>query len=103
MKMFLLLLFLAYNGSITLFTHSHTINGKFVTHSHPFSPKGHQHSSSEVQHISLLTDFNATGESNSFSEILSPLTCTLAYMQMASLYHSAGRQTTQDRAPPVLM
>lgn len=36
MKYFLPLLFLTYWGGVTLFTHSHVVNGVIIVHSHPF-------------------------------------------------------------------
>ena len=36
LKWFLPLLFIAYLGGITLFTHSHVVNGVIIVHSHPF-------------------------------------------------------------------
>lgn len=55
--MFLLLLFMGYYGSITLFPHSHIVNGDLVTHSHPYSSSNHSHSASQLQQLSSLTNF----------------------------------------------
>lgn len=47
---FLLLLFLGYIGSITLFYHTHYVNGYRITHSHPYkdAPDSGKHSHSSV-------------------------------------------------------
>jgi len=67
LRYFLLLLFLAYYGSITLFSHTHHVeNGASIVHSHPFktgtekNPVSHQHSKNEFVLIHLLTNFLTT-------------------------------------------
>lgn len=56
---FLLLLFLGYIGSITLFYHTHYVNGYRITHSHPYkdAPDSgrHSHSSADFSHIDSLS------------------------------------------------
>ena len=58
MKYFLLILFLGYFGSITLFSHTHIVDGVSITHSHPYNPfsnedpSNHAHSKAEFVHIS---------------------------------------------------
>ncbi|MDD2437391.1 MAG: hypothetical protein PHG27_10735 [Massilibacteroides sp.] len=37
LKYSLLVLFIGYYGSITLFTHTHIVNGVVITHSHPYN------------------------------------------------------------------
>lgn len=54
----LLVLFVAYQTSITAFTHVHYVNGVIVTHSHPFHGK-HTHSKSELVVIDRLSTFQA--------------------------------------------
>ncbi len=46
LKLFLPLIFIAYLGGITLFTHSHVVNGVIIVHSHPFKGE-HQHTEVE--------------------------------------------------------
>jgi hypothetical protein len=66
MRYFLLLLFLGYYGSITLFTHIHIANGVAIVHSHPFSdgteknPVKHQHTTKEFLLIQFLSNFLTT-------------------------------------------
>ncbi len=64
MRYFLLILFLGYYGSVTLFNHIHHFeNGVTVTHSHPFSsgtdknPIKHKHTAAEYLLIQLLSAF----------------------------------------------
>jgi hypothetical protein len=47
MKWFLPVLFISYMAGITLFTHSHVVNGVTIVHSHPFK-KGGEHSHTTV-------------------------------------------------------
>lgn len=48
-------LFFAYMGCISLFRHSHIVNGVTIVHSHPFAQEEHEHSSSELE---LIQHFN---------------------------------------------
>jgi len=63
MRYFLLLLFLGYYGSITLFKHPHIINGVTIVHSHPFNSGtgenslSHSHTTNGYIIIQLLSDF----------------------------------------------
>jgi len=59
-RIFFPLLFIVYVGSISLFIHSHVINGVTIVHSHFYKmaggkPQGHHHSQSEVQFIHNLS------------------------------------------------
>lgn len=58
----LLLLFLVYAGSVSLFYHSHEINGIRVTHSHPFNDSAgkHSHSVESLLLIQLLSQITVT-------------------------------------------
>ena len=57
--MALLLVFASYWCGITLFTHSHVVNGVIVVHSHPFKA-GHTHTDTQLEtifYLSLAADF----------------------------------------------
>lgn len=58
LKYLLLILFLGYFGSITLFSHTHQIEGAVKAHSHPYKTANHQHSSGEFAVISTSPIFN---------------------------------------------
>ncbi len=66
MKCLLLILFLGYWGSITLFPHAHILDGVTIVHSHPYNPfskenpSGHHHSKAEFVLISQLSHFLTT-------------------------------------------
>lgn len=59
MKFFLPLIFIVYLGGITLFTHSHVVNGVIIVHSHPFKGE-HQHTEVEFETIFFLSAFVAS-------------------------------------------
>jgi len=59
-KIFFPVLFIWYAGSVSLFIHSHVINGVTIIHSHPFekdskAPVHHHGKASEVQFIHSLS------------------------------------------------
>ena len=54
--MALLLVFASYWCGITLFTHSHVVNGVIVVHSHPFKA-GHTHTDTQLETIFFAADF----------------------------------------------
>ena len=65
MRYLLLILFLGYYGSITLFPHEHIIEGVSIVHSHPYkscsgsSPVEHQHSKNQFVILQFISDFIA--------------------------------------------
>ncbi len=66
LRFLLLLLFLGFYGSATLFPHSHIAGGVTIVHSHPYlpvkgkNPVNHQHTTNEYILIQLLSSFAAT-------------------------------------------
>ena len=54
----LLALFVAYQASVTAFTHVHYVNGVLITHSHPFHNQ-HSHSATSLIVIGLLSHFSS--------------------------------------------
>lgn len=60
-KWFLPFLFISYLAGITLFTHSHVVNGVTIVHSHPFKQtSSHGHTTVEFQLIHLLNQVVST-------------------------------------------
>lgn len=60
-RFFFPLLFVFYWGGITLFSHSHVVNGVIVVHSHPFKT-AHTHSANGLETIFFLTHFSTSGQ-----------------------------------------
>jgi hypothetical protein len=65
LEYFLLILFIGYIGSITLFTHTHIVDGITVVHSHPYKshsgniPINHNHSKNGFILIQFISNFIA--------------------------------------------
>lgn len=78
MKYFLPLLFLTYWGGVTLFTHSHVVNGVIMVHSHPFKA-GHQHTSGQAETILFLDHY----EASSVPVLLAAVPCFCALAGLA--------------------
>ncbi len=61
-KWLLPLLFIAYMGGITFFTHIHIVNGVTIAHSHPYQQGSeHEHSTTEFELFQLLNTVLLTG------------------------------------------
>ena len=91
MKWFLPVLFISYMAGITLFTHSHVVNGVTIVHSHPFK-KGseHSHTTVEFQLIHLLNHVLVTDSG-----------LILFIRPQAEPYHRSCPGVISLRAPPV--
>lgn len=57
LSVFLLIVFLSYQAGISLFTHTHTINGFVVVHSHPYKGDNHIHTDAQIFAISHAATF----------------------------------------------
>lgn len=67
---FLLGLFILYWCGITLFMHSHVVNGVVVVHSHPFKAE-HSHTKSQLETIFYLSILQTSGSVD--AEVVLPL------------------------------
>lgn len=61
----MLMLFLSYQAGLSLFTHTHTIDGIKIVHSHPYTGDNHAHSDAQIFAISHLSTF-LSEEANDF-------------------------------------
>lgn len=104
MKWFLPVLFISYMAGITLFTHSHVVNGVTIVHSHPFK-KGseHSHTTVEFQLIHLLSHVLMTdsGLIPTFSVAALSLLCILFVRPQIEQFHRSCPGVISLRAPPV--
>ena len=99
----LLVLFVAYQTSITAFTHVHYVNGVLITHSHPFHGK-HAHFKSELVVIDRLSAFHVL-EADASVSLLHPMLTLLAVLEdepVTPLVKGEHKQTVSLRAPPML-
>ncbi|TCO93725.1 hypothetical protein EV202_10616 [Bacteroides heparinolyticus] len=101
MKWFLPLLFIAYLGGITLFTHSHVVNGVIISHSHPFKGE-HEHSEAEVETIFFLSSFFSPSFTVSYATapVLFVLLCVLSVLSTEHIKCRNSNKTISLRAPP---
>jgi hypothetical protein len=108
LKFALLLLFVVYYGSITLFMHSHTVNGITISHSHPYKPfsdqndESHSHTPEGFLVIQLLSGFMAI---TAFLYIVLAFFFPLVSTVLAKAYSRASSNNgiclAQLRAPPL--
>lgn len=104
LKFFLPLLFVAYLGGITLFTHSHVVNGVIIVHSHPFKGE-HEHTEAEFETIFFLSSFAAS------DGLFTPFTATPFFILLCVLAVPALERIRQTkscggihlRAPPAVV
>ena len=103
MKWFLPVLFISYMAGITLFNHSHVVNGVTIVHLHPFK-KGSEHSHTTVEfqlihlyHV-LVTD---SGLIPTFAVAALSLLCILFIRPQVEPYHRSCPGVISLRAPPV--
>ena len=101
MRFFLPMLFLMYWGGITLFAHSHVVNGVIMVHSHPFKA-AHQHTQAEAETIFFLAHYSASS-----LPLLEPavlcfffLLGVLAIPRTVSLSLPLAKDGIRLRAPP---
>ena len=106
----LLILFIGYYSSITMFYHAHLVNGHILSHSHPYKHdknnktpfESHQHSSSAYSYIHQLNEASWK-DTAANAEIPSP---TIHYFKSQDTYNTPFLKTScfslsQLRAPPV--
>lgn len=110
-RLLLLVLFLGYYSGITLFPHTHIINGIAIVHSHPFNsgrgnnPSNLLHSGKELQLIHHLSEFFSTAASISFIVLIikSLLVDDLGRSTKEGYAEQGGNRANSLRAPPLGM
>ena len=114
MKWFLPVLFISYMAGITLFTHSHVVNGVTIVHSHPFKKgtehnpfkKGgeHSHTTVEFQLIHILDHTLVTdnGLTPLFVTSVLSLLCIFLASPQRMRYCRPCPGVISLRAPPVV-
>ncbi|MCD7817051.1 MAG: hypothetical protein LUH12_10345 [Bacteroides sp.] len=97
----LLLLFSLYWCGITLFTHSHVVNGVVIVHSHPFHT-GHAHTGVQYETILYLSAIVSSGNESTSVDL--PLWLILLAVLIAN--PTGGKPVLREirsyhlRAPP---
>ncbi len=97
----LLLLFLSYQAGLSLFTHTHEVEGITIVHSHPYQGDGHVHTDAQIFAISHLSTF--WGEEAAVGGIVSAVFDVVAEIGCESqevFVSAADRCGINFRAPP---
>ena len=110
-KLMSLLLFMSYYISITMFYHSHNVNGQIITHSHLYNHdktnknpyESHSHTSSQYNVIQHLNEANWDNSSASF-QLPSPIIINIdfCFEYSTPLVNSNDYSFPQLRAPPII-
>lgn len=93
---FLLLLFGCYYSGLSLFSHTHVVNGSSVVHSHLGGGSQHDHSESQYAVIDILSNFQSESAAGFYS------IGTLVF-QLSESYTGYLAPSLQDEAFPVHM
>jgi len=109
-KVMVLLLFLGHYGNITLFYHTHTVDGITYTHSHFYgfgksaNPVQLPHTSNELQLIQELNQITWNSDI-SIAAVETPVHPLLSEFQCPDLQHHSLHTAifTSLRAPPALV
>ncbi|AVM52477.1 hypothetical protein JN06_01463 [Bacteroides zoogleoformans] len=103
MRWFLPLLFIVYWGGITLFTHSHVVNGVIIVHSHPFRGE-HEHTEMQLETIFYLASFVSPSLTLCYTaaSVFFVLLCVLPVLATERIKCRRSRGGISLRAPPCL-
>lgn len=99
----LLTLFALYWCGITLFTHSHVVNGVIVVHSHPYSVE-HTHTQGQLETIFYLSLLQTSGDVQACMDLphwLVPL-LTIVFVCLSTLPASPVSDVNSREPPSVL-
>ena len=99
---FMTLLMVGYLACLSLCLHTHVVDSKVITHSHPYKTSSHTHSGVEIVLIKSLSDFTAlTSDENADITPYFALFCE--YFTPSSLHVESFFLTLSSlRAPPVI-
>ena len=101
LPLFLLTLFLAYQVSITMFSHVHYINGVMIVHSHPSADNQHTHTEGQILTMAQIASFDGVEPvSNVIADSLLPLLYTLISGEDGGNLFSHSLPCISLRAPP---
>lgn len=100
-SLLLLTLFVGKLVSDTVLTHTHTYEWGAVTHSHPYSQKGHNHSTNDLVVIAMAN--HATFTSTDYTHLTVPEQSEISILWSYAESRSTTCLSAQNqRAPPVL-
>lgn len=100
-----MLLFVNFMFSNAIFTHVHKgIDGRSVTHSHPYLPSGnHGHTAHSLDIVAAFNAASITAKaSQSVSELTPAVHCSLVYTDVISFIAASHVAAYSLRGPPAL-
>lgn len=102
-RYFFPLIFVMHFASITLFNHTHVVNGTIIVHSH-INTGEHTHSSKSIETIFYLSKVIAPGEFHPLSvpALLSVLLAVLLVPALPDIFIPDIRGAVRIRAPDVM-
>ena len=100
-SLLLLLLFMGKMVGDAVLTHTHIYEWGAVTHSHPYSHKGHNHSTNDLVVIAIAN--HATFTSTDYTHLTAPEQSEISILWSYAESRSTTYLSAQNqRAPPVL-
>ena len=100
-SLLLLTLFVGKLVSDSVLTHTHTYEWGAVTHSHPYSQKGHNHSTNELVVIAMAN--HATFTATECTHITTPAQSEISiFWSYAESLIATALSAQNQRAPPAL-
>ena len=99
---FMTLLMVGYLACLLLCLHTHVVDNKVFTHSHPYRTSSHTHSGVEIVLLKSLSDFTAL-ISDENADIMPYFSLFCEYFTPSSLHVESFFLTLSSlRAPPVI-
>lgn len=99
-SLYLLLLFVSFQTGITMFTHTHYVNGVMLVHSHP-SSDNHTHTEGQILTLAQVSHFTGTEPLLAECvELFLPFLYALKCKRTSVLCPSLHIQCIHLRAPP---
>ena len=97
----LLILFVAYQASITMFAHMHYVNGVMIVHSHPSADNDHTHTDGQLLTLAHVSEW--TGVELAFvtlSEVFLSVFDTIGCERKSKVLSDLYSHCISLRAPP---
>ena len=99
---FMTLLMVSYLACLSLCLHTHVVDSKVITHSHPYKTSSHTHSGIEFVLLKSLSDFTAlTSDVNADATPYFSLFCEI-YTLYSAHVESLHLTLSSLRAPPFI-
>lgn len=102
LSLFLLTVFIAYQASITYFSHVHYVNGVMIVHSHPNNNQDHTHSEGQIITMAHVSAFVSTKPVVQYlGKVYLTVLSVFEPITIANRFIDSYRQVVSLRAPPV--